>query len=74
MDDMTLFDLPSLALADPKWLYPDRTGTKAGTCMSCDRTVTIAEIQQLHPDATIRNYRAMQYDKCPVCKSLLIPF
>lgn len=78
MDQLSLLDLPATADPDPKWTRPDREpsgrGERAGYCLECDKGVWLSDIQKVHPDATLKNFRAMQYDECPTCKSLLIPF
>lgn len=59
---------------DPKWLLPDTTGQRAGYCLECDKGVWLAQIQTIHPDATINNIRYMEYNKCPTCQAWLSPF
>lgn len=74
MMQLNLLDAPPAEDPDPKWTRPDTTGQKVGYCLECDKGVMLAQIQKLHPDATLRNVRYMEYDQCPRCSSRLIPF
>ena len=74
MNQLSFFDAPPAADTDPKWTRPDTTGHRAGYCLECDRGVWLSQIQAKHTDATIRNFRYMEYNKCPTCNAWLIPF